>query len=210
MNSYQTNSYKTNSYRREQITPESWLDSFELPKHLTGEKEKFQKLWSVKPEKRGEVIIYGRKLEVPRWQKSYLRGYHFSGITHDSDPLPECFQEFLHWVKGLDLYNGKRFNQVLVNWYNNGMSYIGSHSDDESQLIPNSPIVSVSLGAERKFRIRSKETKKIVKDIILKNGQVVVMGGKFQQELKHEIVKVSGKKGEGVGPRINITCRQFK
>ena len=35
------------------------------------------------------------------------------------------------------------------------------------------------------------------------------MGGDFQKEFTHEIVKVSGKKGENVGKRINLTFRQF-
>lgn len=34
------------------------------------------------------------------------------------------------------------------------------------------------------------------------------MGGDTQKEFKHEIVKVS--KNKNIGPRINITFRQFK
>jgi len=37
----------------------------------------------------------------------------------------------------------------------------------------------------------------------------MVMGGKFQKEFKHEIVKINGKKGENTAKRISITFRQF-
>jgi len=36
------------------------------------------------------------------------------------------------------------------------------------------------------------------------------MGGTFQSEFKHEIVKITGKKADEAGPRISITLRQFK
>ena len=54
------------------------------------------------------------------------------------------------------------FNHVLINWYNDGSHYIGPHSDSEAQIVEDSPIVSVSLGQERTFRIRYKTNKKLV------------------------------------------------
>ena len=39
---------------------------------------------------------------------------------------------------------------------------------------------------------------------------VLTMGGKFQQEFTHEIVKVCGNKGKNMERRINITMRQFR
>ena len=41
------------------------------------------------------------------------------------------------------------------------------------------------------------------------NNTVVVMGGEMQKYFKHEIPKITGKKGENFGRRINITFRQF-
>ena len=185
------------------LSEDSWMDTFKLPLGVD-----FKKLMSIKPEERGKVLIYGKLLNVPRFQKSYNRDYSFSNLNHKSEQLPDEFKPYFDWAKSLSLYDGNKFNQVLVNWYINGHSYIGSHSDDESQLFPDSPILSISLGAERKFRIRDRQ-KKIVKDVLLSDKTVVVMGGKFQKEFKHEIVKINGKKGELVGSRINITMRQF-
>jgi alkylated DNA repair dioxygenase AlkB len=78
------------------------------------------------------------------------------------------------------------FNGILVNQYENGNNSIGAHSDDESGLGTNG-VVGISYGAERKFRIRSKTEKGIYKDIIMKNGMVIHMGGEFQKEFTHEI-----------------------
>lgn len=90
----------------------------------------------------------------------------------------------------------------------NGLHYIGTHRDDEKQLIKGSPIVTISLGEERKFRIRENSIK-IVKDVMTKNGIVLVMGGNFQKDFKHEIVKINVEKGKKVNLRISITLRQF-
>lgn len=85
-------------------------------------------------------------------------------------------------------------------------------SDDESQLVTGSPIVTITLcleGVPRKFRIRNKSDKTITKDILTTNGIVLTMGGDFQKEFKHEIVKVTGGAAKKVGPRISLTFRQF-
>lgn len=46
--------------------------------------------------------------------------------------------------------------QVLLNWYQDGTHHMGAHSDAERELIPLAPIISVSLGQERIFRVRRK------------------------------------------------------
>lgn len=180
---------------------DSWLDKTVLPKEL--EKD-FKTVWNLHPEERGKVHVFGEKT-IPRYQQAYLNDYTFSGVNSQALPLPNILQDYLDWVNTLYETN---FNQVLVNWYENGLHFIGSHRDDERQLVRNSPIVTISLGAERTFRIRDND-KKIVKDIVTKDGIVLVMGGTFQKDFKHEIVKINGKKGESVGPRISLTFRQF-
>lgn len=194
---------------RVNLTNYSWLDMGRLPPTLVPNDEQFQYMLNVRPEENGQVMMYGKLVDVPRYQKSYGRDYTFSGMEHVSEEIPDMFQPYLTWAKSLYKYNGERFNQMLINWYLDGSHYIGPHADDERQLHVNSPIISISLGQARKFRIREKKTKKIVKDVSLESGTIVIMGGKFQEEFKHEIVKVGGKKGKELKPRINITFRQF-
>ncbi len=169
----------------------------------------FDILWNLHPTEYSTVRIYGKILKTPRWQASFGKSYYFSGINHKSLPVHHELEPFIAWANSFEEYGGL-FNQVLMNWYANGHHYIGKHSDDETQLVSNSPIISISLGYESKFRIRNKSNNKIIRDFILKNGDFIVMGGKMQNYYTHEIVKVSGKKGDSVGKRINITFRQFK
>ena len=126
-----------------------------------------------------------------------------------------------------------KFNGVLVNWYMDGSDYIGPHADSTSQLHPRSDIVTVSFGASRVFRIRgpssafslipslssvnsnkkgsSAANNAILHDIAVRNGDVLVMHGAFQEHYKHEIVKITGAAAlAATGPRISVTFRQYK
>jgi alkylated DNA repair dioxygenase AlkB len=186
----------------------SWVEQSTLPESLLKD-EDFEALWEKHPDAFGKVNMMGRVIDTPRWQQSYLRAYNYTGMMHDPLPLPEEFQCALDWANAL--YPREwTFNQVLINWYENGLHYIGSHSDDTRQLVPHSPIVSISLGAERRFRIREKATKSVVADLKMTNRSYVVMGGEMQNHYTHEVPKINGEKGKTVGRRINITFRVFK
>lgn len=106
--------------------------------------------------------------------------------------------------KKLEKKLGIQFNFVLVNIYNPD-AYLGYHSDDEKNMITNSVIASVSLGAERPFLVKNKKTNKVNK-ILLENGSLCTMEGSFQKQYKHSIPK----RKNITGTRINLTFRQMK
>jgi alkylated DNA repair dioxygenase AlkB len=192
---------------RRLVRGEAWLDACRLPEELLS--VPFMNLWRLHPPEKGRVFVHGEK-ETPRWQQSYGADYWFSGLMHKAAPVPALLQPFVNWTNALG-YGA--FQQVLVNWYQDGHHYIGAHSDDERQLVPQSPIVTISLGQTRKFRLRPKrrvDDEDAFTDLLVHNGDVLVMGGTFQKDLTHEIVKVSGKKGAALGARISITLRQFR
>ena len=66
----------------------------------------------------------------------------------------------------------------------------GKHSDNESQTLPGSPIVSISLGATRTFRIREAASGHIVEDVPVRNAAVLIMGGAMQRTHQHEVPKI--------------------
>ena len=187
------------------LSQTSWIATCKLPKELY---PNFNDLWQTHPLEKGKVKIYGKEIETPRWHASYLNDYTFSGITlnNKNTIIPPAVSKIFEWANTNET---EKYNQILVNWYENGHHYIGKHSDDEKQLIPESYIFSLSLGSTRTFRIRNKESKKIVRDITLNDGDIVIMGGTTQKEFTHEITKISGKKGESISRRINITFRKF-
>lgn len=199
---------------KKSIKLDKYLDVLRLPagivKKFRPGSTNFKGLVSLKPKERGQVKIYGKLVDVPRTQKSYLRDYTFSGVNQLAEAvLPSELTPFMEWAKTTSYASTGDFNQLLVNWYANGNEYIGAHSDNESQLKKDSEIISISLGATRKFRIRNKETKAIVKDINLAHGDVVVMKAGMQDLFTHEIVKIAGEKGKKVDCRVNITLRKF-
>lgn len=210
---------------RENMGKNSWLDTMMLPENLIPNKEQFMQLWNLHPEEHAEVLIYGKRVPIPRWQRSYGRDYKFSGVVSKGYEIPPELIPYISWANSLgygafsdvhpDAPSGA-FDEILLNWYSNGENYIGSHSDDETSLRKGSPIVTITLcdtedlSILRKFRIRSKdESKKVVKDVLTSNGMVLVMGGDFQKEFKHEIVKMTGEVAKKAAPRISITLRQF-
>lgn len=146
---------------RIQLTTESFLDILSTPTELLS--IDFHELWTLHPEEQGSIVIYGKSTPTLRYARSYGVDYVFSGVRHVGYPIPGCLDP----LKSLLEMSYGFFDQVLVNWYTNGHHYIGSHSDNEPQIRRCSPIVSVSLGATRKFRIRDISTKQIVYEMMI-------------------------------------------
>ena len=101
----------------------------------------------------------------------------------ESQPLGGPLKELLDQTNGIF---GTKFNGILVNYYADGTETICDHSDDENGL-HNGMVVGISYGAERKFRIKDKKTKKKVMDVPTKQGSYLIMSGDFQKEFTHGI-----------------------
>ena len=139
-----------------------------------------------KLEIRPKIKIFGKDCRQNRnvgFFSNEVEKYKYSNSYMEAQMLGESLNNLLTIVNQETKNN---FNGILINYYENGNNYIGAHSDDESEL-GNNGVVSISYGSNRKFRIRDKKTKKIFKDIEVENGDMVHMGGKFQQEFLHEI-----------------------
>jgi alkylated DNA repair dioxygenase AlkB len=95
------------------------------------------------------------------------------------------------------------YNAVLCNLYQNEHDSIGLHVDAEPEMGP--VIASVSLGAERLFRLK-RPNGKVVFAERLPHGSLLIMAGKTQRNFKHEVPKESGI----AQPRINLTFRHIE
>ncbi len=170
--------------RRYPLGDAAWLEQGALPPELTYD---FAALWKLHPPEFGTVKMFDRTIAVPRWQQSYIRPYYFSGMWHAAEPLPEILQPFLAWAGSHGSYNS-----ALLNWFGDGHHHIGAHTDDERQLVPGSPIMSISLGQCRKFRVRDKRDQNVVLDLDMPDRSYIVMGGDMQKRYTHEVPKVGG------------------
>uniref|UniRef100_A0A0G4HVT0 Fe2OG dioxygenase domain-containing protein n=1 Tax=Chromera velia CCMP2878 TaxID=1169474 RepID=A0A0G4HVT0_9ALVE len=187
---------------------EAWVDVGSLPEDL--KIPSFERLWELHPKDLGEIVLYGKRIQTPRWVASYGRTYFFSGVKHDAFPLEDPFLKKL--CAFASDHAGCDMNGVLVNWYQDGSHYIGWHSDDESSMVSGSPIYSFTFaeaGGRRDFVVRDKKKKEKVRTFELENNGLLIMGGsRFQSLFQHSVPKRAPSKCPG--RRINVTIRAFK
>lgn len=180
-----------------------------IPDYLNCNKEKFEKIWNLKPEEKPKIMMFGKLIETPRYYLNFGYNYNFSGVLNKSIEIPELLENYLDYCIELEKKEENVVDNfewgILVNWYENGNSYIGYHSDDEKDLIKNSNIYCFSIGDERDFCLKSKKESNNVKKIKLRNNSLIIMCGTCQKSHKHSIPKRS--KGNR---RISITVRKFK
>lgn len=145
--------------------------------------------------------MFGRVVLQPRlqvWMGDMA--YRYSGKTFEPTPwdeqltaLARRFQDELQVP----------FNSVLCNWYQSGAHSMGWHSDNEPELGNEPVIVSVSIGAARRFVLRQRSNHQQRLEYLLGHGDVLVMRGRTQQRWEHALPKTQ----KPVGARINLTYR---
>lgn len=150
-----------------------------------------------------QIFVYGRWLKVPRlmcWYGDKQAEYKYSGVNHK--PLPWTDELWAIKQKIQHLYPAE-FNSVMANLYRNGNDSMGCHADDEKELGENPVIASLSLGEQRLLRFRHQNSKEIL-DVVLEQGDLLLMAGEIQHYWKHELPKTKKLKTE----RINLTYRK--
>jgi alkylated DNA repair dioxygenase AlkB len=152
--------------------------------------------------KNDEVILFGKHIVTKRktaWygDSDYL--YTYSNITKQALPWTKELSGLKQMVEE---FAGVKFNSCLLNLYHNGDEGMGWHSDDEESLGKNNTIASLSLGAERKFLFKHKQTKQMI-SFILEHGSLLIMKDATQRNWLHSLPKSKNI----VQPRINLTFR---
>jgi alkylated DNA repair dioxygenase AlkB len=189
-----------------------WLLFGKLPAALTPSASELEELWAAKPTERDYYKMYGRPVAVPRFVRLYSQGPLTVSVNGGSFEAAQLSNEPLHFLERLLAgVPACEYNSVVANWYPDAHDYIGWHGDKERQCDSDSaPIVSVSLGASRRFQVRDEASRAYVFDELLSDGDCVVMGGPgFQTKFKHRVPKMLAAKDGHVGPRINLTVRKY-
>lgn len=152
--------------------------------------------------KNDEAIIFGKRIITKRkvaWYGDTTFSYTYSKTTKEALVWTA---ELLQLKKIIELKTGETYNSCLLNLYHSGDEGMGWHSDGEKELKRNGTIASVSLGAERKFAFKHKETKEVVSQV-LAHGSVLVMKDQTQSHWLHRLpptTRVST-------ARVNLTFR---
>lgn len=162
----------------------------------------YQKLLKTIDWKNDEAIIFGKKIITKRkvaWYGTEEFSYKYSGVIKTATIFTK---ELLALKKIVEKESGESYNSCLLNLYHSGEEGMAYHSDGEKMLKKNGAIASLSLGAERKFSFKHKETKQRI-DIVLERGSLLVMKEKTQQNWLHRLPPTK----KVASPRINLTFR---
>src|SRR5262249_15188719 len=129
--------------------------------------------------------------------------YAYSGTINRALPIAPLLEPFLAWARSaID----RRLNGLLVNWYDAEQRHcIGAHRDSVIGLVVGTPIVTISLGATRTFRLRPREGSSIV-EFPASHGAVFIMPWETNLNTKHEVPH----RKSASGKRIAITMRAFE
>ena len=151
-----------------------------------------------------EVMMFGKTITTKRKVAFYADAgisYTYSGRSKQGLAWTEAL---LILKKSIENITSANYNACLLNLYHDGSESMGWHSDAEKEIVPNSSIASLSLGAERKFSFKHKTSNEKV-DVLLENGSLLVMKGPIQNHWLHAMPKTS----KVFNPRINLTFRKM-
>lgn len=173
-----------------------------LPPALRLDADGFESLWALHPAERHEIHLHGRRVATPRWQQAYGADYHYTGRTNRAEPLTDAMRPYLDWCRAVI---DPRLNGLLFNWYDAALGhYIGRHRDSIAHMVEGAPIVTISLGAERVFRLRPYRAEGVV-DLDATDGSVIVIPWQTNRAWTHEVPRFA----RHAGRRISITARAF-
>ena len=129
-------------------------------------------MWSLHPTDYHEIKIHGRLVKTPRWQQAYGNDYHYTGRVNTALPVPDILQLLHAWCRAnID----ERLNGLVLNWYDGSLGhYIGNHRDSTTNMCDGAPIVTVSFGESRVFRLRPWKAK-TNRDFAAKDGSIFLM-----------------------------------
>lgn len=125
--------------------------------------------------------------------------YNYSQIEYPKRPLPMELSELAKRVKQRV---GFLPNSCLLNYYPNGDSTMGFHSDTAMGRSTGTGVAIVSLGASREMAFKNKANRQETTMRRLVAGSLIYLDDVTQQEWLHAIPKT-----ENSGPRISLSFR---
>jgi DNA alkylation damage repair protein AlkB len=161
----------------------------------------------------------GRKMSVGM----LCLGRHWNGMTYayeerrsdfDDLPVPPLPADFERLASDAAARAGFeiRPDLCIMNFYDSE-SRMGVHQDKDERretIDAGVPIVSLSLGDTARFVVGGLSRKDPMRPLMLRSGDVVVMGGPSRLRF-HGVTRIQpGTAPEGLGPgRFNLTFRQY-
>ncbi|MEO0534709.1 MAG: alpha-ketoglutarate-dependent dioxygenase AlkB [Cyanobacteria bacterium P01_A01_bin.123] len=190
-------------FQRHTLDAQHCLWQGRLPDKFLANEQQFEEFWALHPENYNQIKIHGRTIKTPRWEQSYNKPYCYAGVTTSALPVPEPANPIWEWAKAtIDA----RLNGILVTWYDGRLGhYIGKHRDSTQNMVAGAPIVTISLGQSRVFRLRPWQ-RKGYQDFPTDHGVVFIMPYRTNLAWIHEVPAFKKHQGR----RIAIAFRAFE
>jgi alkylated DNA repair dioxygenase AlkB len=135
-----------------------------------------------------------------RSTKSYGKPYSYSGMASESSPFKLEIEDLALRIESL---LGWKPNNCLINYYPDGNSTMGFHSDDMSQC---DTVAIYSFGSPRQLAIVPKGNKRDLTCISMEPNSLLVIGKEFNDNYLHSIPREPHIKA----PRYSLSFRLIK
>jgi len=130
---------------------------------------------------------------------SFGVAYNYSGMVYPEVPMhPKLIPLCARLQEVVGFYP----NSCLLNYYPDGLSSMGFHSDSPEEFAEGTGVAIISLGAEREIVFKNKTDRSIKQVYSLPTGALLYMPKEVQSDWLHAIPKKPG-----AGPRISLTFR---
>lgn len=134
---------------------------------------------------------------------SFGSPYNYSGVVWAEAPMPSVLSQISEMVATAVGYVP---NNCLANFYPDGSSTMGYHSDSVDELEPDTGIAIVSLGAARVLSFRRKSNRSEIDELMLESGSLFYMSAAMQSIWRHAVLRSEGV----ISGRISLTFRRIK
>ena len=131
--------------------------------------------------------------------------YTYGKISHPPKSYPDTafFNQIFENIKTIDPLFSKENFSCMINYYENGRSFIKQHADNEWSIDPNSNIYTVSLGSPRTIKYINIKGPLDIRTHKLEHGSLNIMSAKSQNEWTHGIEA----ENDIIEPRVSLTFR---
>lgn len=172
--------------RRDRLDPTSWVEL--VPGWFPDHADLFAQLRDEAPWYQRSRVLWDQEVLEPRLTAGYAL------------PLPPALEELRAAVSA---HYGVAFDSCWINLYRDGDDAVAWHGDSNRKTMRRPMVVTVSLGASRRFLVRRRGGGPVLKEYAPGHGDLMVMGGRMQHDYEHAVPRDS----RASGARISVTMR---
>jgi alkylated DNA repair dioxygenase AlkB len=175
--------------RRDQLSDTSWLDL--VPGWLPDHADLFEVLLDHAPWQQRTRTMWDQQVPEPRMVAAF----------------PATLPPVLEQLRGvLAARYDVAFDSCLVNLYRDGTDAVAWHGDTVRKTLLNPLVVTISLGASRRFLVRRRGGGPVLKEYAPGHGDLMVMGGAMQHDFEHTVPR----QRSASGARMSVTMRHSR